>query len=142
MIPTFVMRKKYIQQRYMIRWRKDYKSGITKLGSWDRPGDSPSQWAYTYSNDGLLRAVIEGKNLENGVTETLAECDGHDFRNFEWIAVSPAPVKNAKVRLIGSIHGMTLMTTNHKYSCHIDGNISRRDLSEAEKKQHLISYGR
>ena len=71
---------------YLLRWRFDYLDRPTKYGQWSRPATLVSDMAYAQHKEGIVRASVEGKDVETREVRILAECDGWDFVNFQWMA--------------------------------------------------------
>lgn len=90
-----------------------------------------------------MRASIEGKNLVTKQTVTLAECDGHDYRNFQWLAISKVnPAFSGAVTPQVHNIGMKLLTTDQEIMVLNDGHIQKRPLTEDEKKINFATFGR
>jgi hypothetical protein len=90
---------------------------------------------------GLVRASIEGKNIQTREFRVFAECDGHDFCNFEWLAGVAAPL-GVVGKLQGTNIGLVLVTAHERCTVEMNGDIRVSKRTEAEKKTHLAGYGR
>jgi hypothetical protein len=129
--------------QYLLRWRFDYPSG-TKTGLWSRPGEHNSAKAWANHHAGLLRASIEAKDVRTKEIKPLAECDGHDFRSFQWVAVAktPAIAFKGSVTPATSIAGMRLLTSGKDILVLNNGSVRETPLSEGKKKLHFENYGK
>lgn len=132
------------EKLYDMRWRFDYANGIVKYGKWSSPGNRPEHQAWCQNREGLLRASVEGKNRFNPEDHRpLAECDGHDFVNFQWVAQALCP---ASLKGLGQpahqLMGMKLVTRDNEYWCFPDGTIDCKDRPESDKSFHYATFGR
>ena len=74
--------------RYRLRWRYDFKDGTVKRGMWSNAGGRQEDKAWFNNKPGVIRASIEGEDLRTFEVKTLAQCDGWDFVNFQWLAAA------------------------------------------------------
>jgi len=124
---------------YALRWRFDYLDQRSVFGMWNSPHIS----AWDKNSDRVVRASIEGKDPETGVTKVMAECDGHVFRNFQWHGVSLVnPNMRGSVTPATTNVGLKILTTTQEVLVLINGQIGKRNLTEDEKALPLATYGR
>lgn len=83
---------------YLLRWRFDYLAKTSRMGQWSRGATLEGDMACFQNKEGLVRAAVEGKYISESPTQRngklikqydtliLAECDGWDFVNFQWMA--------------------------------------------------------
>lgn len=133
-----------ILRHYRVRWRFDFHSKPAKYGMWSNPGDIEKEGAWKVNKDGLSRASIEQECLHTFNVTTVAECDGHDFVNFEWadietfgMAPSGAIAKTGK-----ALVGLTLVTRETAVTCLVNGDQFVNSRSEFDKKFHYAGFGR
>lgn len=89
------------------------------------------------NGEGLLRASIEAQSVLTNEVVTVAECDGYDFRNFQWISAAFGFTgSNAKVV------GLSMWTRDERCSVFVDGSTSCEKLNEDDKKYHFATYGK
>lgn len=72
--------------KFKLRWRFDFASGLTRYGMWSLPAQTQEDMAAYQNKEGLIRASIEAQDILTADVKTLAECDGWDFLNFQWLA--------------------------------------------------------
>lgn len=122
---------------YKLRWRFDYANRPSKCGQWSKPATRDEDMAARQLKDGLIRASIEGQDISTQEIFTLAECDGHDFCNFQWISaqygMSPGHAK---------IVGLAIMTRNQVAQVFVDGSSKILERPENDKNYHYAIYGR
>ena len=124
---------------YKLRWRFDYKDKDPVFGMWN----SPVIEAWNKNSDKVVRASIEAKSDVTAITQTVAECDGHDFRNFQWIALARVnPNFRGSVSPVPEHVGLKLLTTEEEVAVLITGQCAKRKLTAAEKGLNLVTFGR
>lgn len=121
---------KYVPFACDVRWHLDWNCRPAKYGAWTDAGNCPSTTAWLQPKDGLVRACITGRNRVTRMTYSLAECDGHEFIEFRWIAAFPTPMRlkgplARGVKCIGGIQGLTLVTADEKLHAYVDGTVVR-----------------
>lgn len=126
-----------------MRWRFDFAGRPTAFGKWSSPGDSDATKAWCQNRSGLIRAAVEGKDRASGTTAALAECDGHDFVNFKWMAMATAPFRLlGLVQPIHALVGMQLITRDWDIKCFPDGRIVKAPRAPAEREINYATFGR
>ena len=131
--------QQFQQARYHLRWRFDYKSKSSVFGMWD----SSHIPAWDKNSDDLLHAAIEAKEIDSGKITRLVECDGHDFRNFQWLAISKVnPNMRGSVTPLAINIGLKILTTHEEVAVLVTGQVGRRPLSEGEKGIQFATFGR
>jgi hypothetical protein len=126
---------------YDMRWRYDFKDGRIRYGKWSRPSNTPELQAWRNNDEGLVRASIEGKDMFTGEIKPLAECDGHDFVNFQWIATASGNVMKSN-SLVHRLMGMKLLTRDYEHCVFPDGSGAVIPRSEADKKINFATFGK
>jgi hypothetical protein len=95
--------------------------------------------AYFQNKEGLVRASVEGKDILTREIKTLAECDGWDYVNFQWMA-------ELRMRSDGygtSQHvGLKLVTRDFWIEVYARGNVLRVPRTEEDKNYHYATFGR
>lgn len=124
---------------YLLRWRFDYLNRTTKIGQWSRGATLEQDMAYFQNKEGVIRAAIEGKHQVSREVRILAECDGHDFVNFQWMAEFRGNVKGG-----GSSHhtGLKLVTRDFWIEVYARGFQIKKPRTEEDKKFHYATFGR
>jgi len=124
---------------YLLRWRFDYLDRPTKYGQWSRAATLETDMAYFQNKEGLVRASVEGKDILTREIKTLAECDGWDYVNFQWMA-------ELRMRSDGygtSQHvGLKLVTRDFWIEVYARGNVLRVPRTEEDKNYHYATFGR
>lgn len=131
--------------RYRLRWRFDFANRPSKYGMWNAPGPGASTQAWSQNKEGMVRASVEGEDLRTKETKILAQCDGHDFRNFQWMAVGRLrgfPTDTANVRPITHLVGMKILTTDTEICVFGSGQVETAPLPEPIKQMHFATYGK
>lgn len=131
-----------LPRKYLLRWRYDYPNG-SKMGMWSNPGDRKANQAWCQNKEGLVRASIEGKDLVTKEIKTLAECDGHEFRVFQWMAAAKIPVGlRGSVKPASQLVGMKILTSEKEIAIFDTGQKAERNLPEGDKKLNFKTYGK
>lgn len=132
-----------LQAFYDMRWRFDYVDRPSAYGPWSRPSNDPELQAWNKNREGLVRACVEGKDRVSGECKVLAECDGWDFINFQWIAqAAQSMALIGKVPPVHTLLGMNLVTRDCNFVCLPTGQVRKVARPEAEKKIQLATFGR
>lgn len=126
---------KYVDYSCDVRWHFDYAGRPPKWGAWTDPGNCASTTAWTQPKDGLVRAAIIARDRLTRKVYTIAECDGHEFIEFRWIAAAPMPMTpralaGQAAKFIGSIQGMSLVTPKEKLHAYVNGQVVREPNTE------------
>lgn len=130
-------------KQYDLRWRFDFAGRPSRYGKWSNPGKSDELKACYQNKEGLVRAAIEGQHVVTQQVKTLAECDGHDFVNFQWMAVAMMPVGLiGKAQPVHALVGMKIITRDVELCVTADGALLRRVRPEAEKRLNFATFGR
>jgi len=132
-----------VEKKYDLRWRFDYLNRPTKKGKWSSPGNSPELQAWRQNKENIVRACIEGQDVETQQVVILAECDGHDFINFQWEAV--AIFRDASLKFGKPMHalsGLKLITREKEVSVNSAGQVVSRSRTNIEKKINFATFGR
>lgn len=120
------------QQRWPLRWALYFKDGKTEFGNW-MSDDKPACFV---NKTGLLAARIERADRKAGKFFPVVECDGHDFRDFEFVKL--ASLASRRNYLVG----LTMITNDEKVTVIIDGKINVRKLTDEEKYSPRAADGR
>jgi hypothetical protein len=131
--------------KYMLRWRYDFLSNPTKYGQWDREANLMSDMACFNLKEGLVRASIEGKDIETREIKTLAEVDGHDFCLFQWMAIaSGGSAFNLKGshEMVKKNIGLKLVSRDKFIEVYKTGLVQTLDRPVEDKNFHYAAYGR
>lgn len=127
--------------QFRLRWRFDFNGNRPSIyGQWDRDADRESEKACYQNKEGLVRASIEMKDRETLAVSTLAECDGWDFVNFQWLAEFRGNVKTGK-----GFHrhvGLCLVTRDFWNNVYYAGRIVQEPRTEEDKQYHYATFGR
>ena len=131
------------KRKWQLRCRFDFADGRPSwFSQWDKSGPQKSDMAAYQNKTGLVRAAIEGKDVNTRELKVLAECDGHDFCNFEWLAMVVTGASNPFGTFQGMNVGLVLVTRNERCIVESNGTFRVESRTEAEKKIHLAGYGR
>jgi hypothetical protein len=125
---------------FALRWRFDYNNRPTKCGMWGRTTTNPVDCAWSQPRDGLVRASIEGKNIETREILTFAECDGHAYRAFQWAATAAMPLLGGTAVLKSQLVGLKLLTTDSCLLVDQAGKLTVAPLSDDIKAINFQSY--
>jgi hypothetical protein len=114
----------------------------SRVGVWNNASPRDEDRAAYVNKSGLVRASIEGEDLETFLVVTLAECDGHEFVNFEGIAASPLPsIGFTGARTLPNVMlGMALVTAGKREAVFVDGSRATRERTEEEKRSRLAAW--
>lgn len=126
--------------KYLLRWRFDFAGKPSKIGMWN--SDHSKAWAI--NKDGLVRAAIEGKDIQTREILTLAACDGHDFCNFKWHGFikhgSIGHGKTAQFR--PTLVGLILQTSDLDVMIMMNGEAMTKQRTEYDKQFNYAGYGK
>lgn len=134
--------------KYRLRWRFDYLDKTAKWGMWGHPGPKGDNHtkAWCHNRGKVVRACIEGKDIVTQQIVVLAECDGHDFVNFEWAAAASLPGIIApgfgSLKPRSRVVGLTLVTREWRIEIIDTGEFERKPRTAAEKRMNLATFGR
>ena len=120
---------------YLLRWRFDYAGKPTKVGGWH---DVREGQAALTNKEGLVRAAIEGVNVITEEERVLAECDGHDFVNFGWLAL----FRMNETRTVQDIVGLRMVTREMHLDVLTTGMLAVSKRPEEDKSFHYAGFGR
>ena len=110
---------------------------------WGNPGRSRANQAWTQNREGLVRASIEGKDLVTKEIVTLAQCDGHNFRTFQYIAVARAPALiTGTIQPMTQLVGMKILTTDYELIVLDTGETGKAKLKDSERNLNFATYGK
>lgn len=131
------------QRFFRLRWMYSLSGRKESVyGQWNgsvKPGSAPSEFGAGRLNKyGLSYAAIQGE-LANSTLHTLFECDGHDYVMAQWImaASSAAFFKNknfTSYKAPADVIGLAFLTRQEKVTAYVNGIVTRRPLTEEEKK--------
>jgi hypothetical protein len=127
---------------FRLRWGFDFFDGKpSRRGIWNNTGALATDGAWCVNKTNLLRAYIEAENVLTWEIETLWQCDGQDFVNFEWIAATPIDL-GAKVSrsYSGQIVGLAGISRDYRDAVFIDGSARRQERTEYEKQNLLAGW--
>jgi len=128
---------------YDLRWRFDFANRPSRYGKWSNPGKSKELHAWCQNQEGLIRASIEGQHVITQEVKTLAECDGYNFVNFQWMAVAMTPSSLiGNVKPIHALVGLKILTRDEELAVTSDGKLSVTVRPEQEKKINFATFGR
>lgn len=112
-----------MENKYKLRWRFDFADKAAyKAGQWSQPATQTGDMASVINKTGLVRAAIEGKCLQTLQVVVLAECDGWDFVNFQWMAAMRMGL-NGRVRDPHMLRGIRLITRDLNMEVLLNGDI-------------------
>lgn len=116
-----------------LRWAFDYTGKKpTVTGDWnnidqDEAGGKKPAWRQSKEN--LKAARIEAE-MDDGSVQTLAEVNGADFRNFEWIA--DATIRVGAVQSV--IVGLSLVSKGEVAEIFLNGRARLRKKTKDDQK--------
>ena len=108
---------------------------------WSLPAKNQQDMAAFSNKEGLVRASIEGKNFLTRNIRTLAECDGHDFNNFQWMAEFRSQGMFATTG-VHQLLGLKLVTRDLYMEVYSSGEVKILQRPEEDKKFHYETFGR
>lgn len=124
---------------YLLRWRFEFKDKPAVFGMWN----SNAITAWDKNGEGLSKVLIECKSTVTKETRVVAECEGHEYRNLQWVATAAVPSSfSGTVTPLSKCTGLKILTTDEEVAILTTGVCSRRKLTEAEKGIHFATYGR
>lgn len=74
--------------KFLLRWRFEWPNRPAKFGMWSHSGDVKDLATKAWCNNGenLAFAIVEAKNFVTREIKPVLICEGHNFRNFQWVA--------------------------------------------------------
>lgn len=129
---------------YLVTWRFDFSGDKpSKVGMWSMPATLKSDMAAYVNKEGLIRASIAAKNIQTREIITLAEVDGWDFCNFEWIAQGRIPGPGFGLKQLQSqVVGLRLRTRDYLFEAFTNGHVTKKARPESDKKFQYSGYGK
>lgn len=127
---------------YMLRWAFEYSNRPRKAGMWGMATKNPVDSAWAQPKDGLIYALIEGKDIKTRLTHRLVECPGADFRTFQWVATAALPGMGLKgaVTLRSKLVGLKILSRDICLEVHSDGKLLKRALTDGERSIQFAAY--
>lgn len=122
--------------RLRLRWRFDFSNRKPRFGQWTRPASRKEDMAAFNHSQNLVRASIEAQNIATGEILPIAECDGHEFVNFQWISALFG-LEGGHVKIVG----MALTTRDYRAEVYVDGTSKVEPRSEDDKKFNYATFG-
>ncbi len=139
-----------IEPLFSLRWGFAYRGRRNKYGMWDKSGtyikglkhiDQTVAWCQTKEN--LTVAYIEVKNLKTREVKKIVACDGHNFVNFEWSAITPLPMPGkVEIKVAGEIYGLVLVTRDERITVLRNGKVEVRKRTESEQTLQYSGFGK
>lgn len=128
----------------LVTWRFDFNDNKpSRIGMWNLPATRQSDMAAFINKDGLTRASIQAKDFASRKVYTMAEVDGHDFINFEWIAQGAVPGPGfRRMSMQGSIVGIRLRSRDWLYECFTDGRVVKKPRPDVDKVFNYVGFGK
>lgn len=125
---------------FLLRWRFDFSNHKpTRTGQWGiAHSHEPSKMAAFVNKEHLTRACVEGMNQETGQILIMAECDGHEYVNFKWLA----EVRHNDCGTTSAITGLMLVTREQQISVSGTGQIHVEQRPDEDKTFHYEGFGR
>lgn len=124
---------------YLLRWRFEFKDKPAVFGMWN----SNAITAWDKNGEGLSKVLIECKSTVTKETRVVAECEGHEYRNLQWVATAVVPSSfSGTITPLSKCTGLKILTTDEEVAILTTGVCSRRKLTESEKGIHFATYGR
>jgi hypothetical protein len=128
-------------RKYKLRWRFDFAQKPAKYGMWDKPGETKETQAWCQNGEGLIRAAVEGKDPVTKEEVILAQCDGHDFVNFQWMAAAKVnPFFKGTAKTSHFLLGLKLTTREKAFEVFPDGMVNKKD--RTDKNINYATFGR
>lgn len=121
---------------YRLRWRFDFAGKPSKFGVWNLATENPANKACFVDKTGLVRASIEGEDIETFKTVTLFECDGHEYVSCQgeaFVKVSNVLGLSGSQQPRVHLSGVSFLTREEKVTAHCNGQVTRRPLTDKEK---------
>lgn len=131
-------------KKYDLRWRFDFNGNRPAVyGKWSAPGSTPQVQAWNKNREGLVLASIEAREVGTNREFKILSVDGHDFVNFQWVAVAMVPYTLAgKVQPRHALAGLKIVARDVEYVVFADGTGEKRIRPEAEKTINFATFGR
>lgn len=133
-----------VKHHYRLRWKFVFNNNkATKCGMWNAQDNEPKNAAWCVNKEYLSRAIVEYEDISTYKTGYFADCPGHDFVNFEWIAVVPmSTASSGTERFEPTIVGLTLVTRELKVHVYTDGSHRVEVRSIEEQLVQLAGFGK
>lgn len=89
------------------------------------------------NKENLSRAVIEGKT-QDGQIQTIVQCEGWDFINFEWVM----EMRSNDEGIVYNLLGLKLVTRDEQLWVLFTGDVRVEPRTDADKNFHYEGFGR
>jgi hypothetical protein len=129
-----------LHKKLKLRWVFEFNNRKPIRGCWDDESPHVSDSAWVKDKTGLKYAVIEGESLIGHAQHRLIECEGERFVTFKWVSQVALPSGMRSVRSTGQVVGLQLLTPENAFTVFMDGTITKRDLTDHDKKFDLKEY--
>jgi len=124
--------------RWLFRWRFEFAGNSpTRIGGWF-PATRYEDMAAAVNKEGLIRAIIEGKNFMTKEVKSFADCPGYDFINFQHLAL----YINSAGKVTQRTHGMRLIQRQGLVNCYETGLVEyvKREFTQADGYPEWTRY--
>jgi hypothetical protein len=129
-----------IDKKFNLRWVLEYRLKKPIYGPWDDSSPHLSDTAWSKDKTGLKYAVIEGEDKYSFTPIRFLECEADRFVCFKWVSAVSMPANMPYIKSSGVIVGLQLITPAFSYTVYIDGTITKKDLTDHDKKFDLKEF--
>lgn len=130
-----------MDKRYELRCVLHYANRPSWRSQWGMTGPNQCDFAWSQPREGLVAACIEAKDVNTKQIVSLVECDGPDFCDFRWVAVTKVPLGTPRPMETRGVNvGLTLVMRRHSTTVLMDGRINVQDRDPSEDR--MFHYGR
>lgn len=131
-----------IPRNYRLRWHLQFVDRPAKIGKWNNVGAPEGELAMI-GKSGLARFLVEAEHIETFATVVLIDVHGQDYAFAQWAM----HVRSPSIGLSGAVHlktpavnGLSIWTNDEKITAFIDGSVTRRPLTEAERRFDFLEH--
>lgn len=118
-------------EKYLLRWRFEYKDGSAKYGQWS-PGGTEGE-ASRIDKTNLACAKIEAKDILKRDVFTLVECPAEDFVVFRWISLQSVHMGGRISMGQRRVVGLKILTRSEGMEAYSSGDVRMVALDDGEK---------
>jgi len=128
---------------YRLRWKFFFTNGkLPKTGVWNGTSQLVSDSAFAINKEFMESVSIEAENLVTNEILTLVNCPKSEYASMQWEAYArmPAFFKGNGGTARENISGLSILTSDEKITAWVNGNISREQLSDHDKKFNIKEH--
>lgn len=128
---------------WWLRWRFEFADGTSRIGVWNLASEHPADKAANVNKEGMIAAVIEGKNTATKEIKRFFECTRNEYigcRGEAYTRVSRVIGLRGKIKPRENVSGITFVLEDREVTVWVNGTVKQKALTEAERERNKHIY--